>query len=261
MKKIYPSFLIFLLFASNAYAQSATELNERAKTFIRQQDFSNAVPVLKQAAGLGSSESQYNLAICLLEGLGTPKNEKEASEWLLRSAQQNYVNAQFKLAYSYANGRGIEKDLTKAFSWFVKAAENEDDEAQLIVAGMYKAGQGTERNLDQMLYWAKRLAKRKNPQDLRRSGRITSARYNLALIYLKGEENIKPDLVESYKWLLLTNESKSDFSFLIQQEIINHVKELQTKLTKKQLDDAKKMAEEFLGSGLVNFANLLKEDL
>lgn len=262
MRKIYPLFFVVLfLFSSNVYSQTANELNEKAKTLIQQRDFTNAVPVLKQAANLGSAESQYNLAICLFEGLGTPKDEKQANEWLLKSANQNYANAQFKLAYSYANGRGVEKDLSKAFSWFLKAAENGDDEAQFIVAGIYKNGQGAEKNFDKFLYWAKTLAKQKNPQDLRKSGRITSARYNLALIYLKGEENLKPDLVESYKWFLLTNESKRDFSVVIQQQIIKQIMELQSKLSKKEQDDAKKKAEEFIGSSLSNFANLLKEDL
>lgn len=252
-------FVVLILFASTACSQTVNELNEKANTLIRQQDFTNAVPVLKQASNLGSAESQYNLAICLFEGLGTPKDEKQADEWLLKSAQQNYVNAQFKLAYSYANGRGVEKDLSKAFSWFLKAAENGDDEAQFIVAGMYKSGEGTEKNLEKMLYWAKTLAKQKNPQDLSKSGRITSARYNLALIYLKGEETLKSDLVESYKWFLITNESKRDFSVLVQQQIIQQVRELQAKLSKKEQDEAKRRAEEFLGRALSNFANLLKE--
>ncbi len=78
---------------------------------------------------------------------------------------------------------------------------------------------------------------------------------------MKGEETIKPDLVESYKWFLLTNESKRDFSVLVQQQIIKQVTELQDKLSKKEQDGAKKNAEDFFGSPLSNFANLLKEDL
>lgn len=261
MKKIHPVIFVLFLLVSTVYSQTASELNDKAKNLIRQKDFANAVVVLKQAADLGSAESQYNLAVCLLEGLGTPKDEKQANEWLLKSAQQNYANAQFKLAYSYALGRGIEQDWSKAFSWFLKAAENGDDEAQFIVAGMYKSGQGTEKNFDKMLYWAKILARQKNPEDLRKSGRITSARYNLALMYLKGEETIKPDLAESYKWFLMTNESKRDFSILVQQEIVRQIKELQPKLSKKEQDDAKIKAEEFLGRPLSNLANLLKEDL
>lgn len=261
MRKICHCVFVLCLFAADAYGQTANELNEKAKTLIQQRDFSNAVPLLKEAANLGSAESQYNLAVCLFEGLGTQSDAKKANEWLLKSAQQNYANAQFKLAYSYADGRGIEQDSRKAFSWFLKAAENGDEEAQFIIVGMYKAGQGTEKNLDQMLHWAKVLAKRKNPRDLRKSGRITSARYNLALIYLNGEQSIKPDLVESYKWLLLTNENKRDFSILIQQQIINAIKDLQIKLSKNQLDDAEKQAEEFLGGALANLANLLKEEM
>lgn len=261
MRNVFSIFLVVLfLFSLNAYSQTSNELNEKAKTFIQQRDFTNAVPVLKQAANLGSAESQYNLAICLFEGLGITKDEKQANEWLLKSAKQNYANAQFKLAYSYAGGRGVEKDLSEAFSWFLKAAENGDEEAQFIVAGMYKNGQGIEKNLDKFLYWAKVLAKQKNSQNLGKSGRISSARYNLALIYLKGEGTILPDATESYKWFLILNESKRDFSVMVQKQIIKQVTELQSKLSKDDQDDAKKKAEEFLGNPLSNFANLLKEN-
>jgi len=81
-----------------------------------------------------------------------------------------------------------------------------------------------------MLIWATRLALMETPENLQLSGQITSARANLATMYGDGT-NVEKDLLKSYVWFLIYNESKRDFSILVQQENIENIKNLEKQLT------------------------------
>jgi TPR repeat protein len=50
-----------------SFGQNAEELNKQAKKFLDEQDFKNAVPLIRQAAEKGSAEAQYNKAITIFE--------------------------------------------------------------------------------------------------------------------------------------------------------------------------------------------------
>ena len=106
-----------------------------------------------------------------------------------------------------------------------------------------------------MLEWAIKIAKLPNQENLLKSGKITSARLNLAYMYRDGR-NVEIDLTKSYSWFLIYNESKRDFSILQQESVIKEIKNLEKKLTKKQIKYAKKQAEQILESPLLNFSKL-----
>ena len=111
-----------------------------------------------------------------------------------------------------------------------------------------------------MLVWAQRLALLDNPEDLQLSGQITSARANLATMYQKGT-NVEKDLLKSYVWFLIYNESKRDFSILVQQENIESIKAIEKELTSADKDNAKIQAERLLNKKLTNHKNLYNQDL
>jgi uncharacterized protein len=67
------------------------------------------------------------------------------------------------------------------------------------VVGAYQDGLGTNRDLEKMLEWAIRIAKLPNHDNLLKSGKITSARLNLAYMYRDGR-NVELDLIKSYCW-------------------------------------------------------------
>lgn len=253
--------LFLLLFASfNVYSQTASELNEQSKNLIANGDIKAALPLLKQAAELGNAEAQYNYGVCFQQGAGVSQDDKIANEWFLKSATQGWKDAQFKLAYSFATGRGVVQDNKKAFQWALKCAEQNDPACMFNVVGSYMEGFGTEKNIDSMLVWATRLGSLENPENLQLSASITSARLQLAQMYWVGSF-VPKDLVKSYSWLLLYNESKQDFSILEQQKNIELIREVEKDLTKVQLATAKKVAEESIGRPLRNVGNLYKQDL
>lgn len=238
-----------------AAAQNADSLNTLAVSLIGQKAFEKAIPLLRQAAEAGHIEAQHNFAVVLTEGLGVTADPVEANLWMRKAADQNYVDAQYKLAYNYTVGHGVKQDMGQAFHWFERAAENGDIEAQFIVVGMLMKGQGVPMDMSAALEWAQLLAVRENPDDLQLSGKITSARLNIAQLYLTGDSNIPRDLFEAYKWLLITNENKSDFSGPYQQEIIDDIHDLEDTLNEQTQTRAREAAETTLGRPLRNVDN------
>jgi TPR repeat protein len=243
-----------------SFGQNAEELNQKSKDLLAKQDFKNALPLLKQAAENGSAEAQYNYGVCYQQGIEVPKNDSIANNWFLQSAKRGWKDAQFKIAYSYAKGRGWLKDDKKAFYWSVKCAEQQDPECMFNVVNCYLEGYGTEKNIDSMLVWASRLALLHNPEDLKLSGQITSARANLAIIYSEGKY-VPKNFKKSYMWFLIYNENKNDFSILVQQGNIEKIKDLEKKLTVADKANAISEAENLLTHKLANLDNLYKQDL
>lgn len=251
---------LFVFIATLSFGQTAEELNKLSKAFLDRQDFKNAVPLIRQAAEKGSAEAQYNYGVCFQQGVEVPKSDSTANLWFLKAANQGWKDAQFKMAYSYATGRGVTQDNMQSFYWSVKCAEQQDVECMFNVIGCYMEGRGTTKNLDSMLAWATRLALLETPEDLNISGQITSARANLATMYSKGQY-VNKNLEKSYMWFLIYNESKRDFSILVQQKHIETIQELEKQLSQTQKDKALLEAEKLLGKKLTNLANLYKQDL
>jgi uncharacterized protein len=252
--------LLGIGFTMSAHAQSADEINAQAKEQLTRGNFEAAMPLLRKAAELGHPEAQYNLGIAFLGGEGVAKDEVQGISWLKKSAAQQNVNAQYMVARCYAKGYGVASDMKQALEWYLKAAENNDVEAQLVVVGLYLNGSGTDTNLTEALNWAERLALQENPNDLRISGKITSARLNLAQMYLNGLRGVAIDSLQAYKWFLIANENKVDMSVLVQQQIVKEVQSLQNSMTSEEQVKAQQMAETTFGRPLRNLANLLKEE-
>jgi TPR repeat protein len=257
-KLVFSIWALFIVTLS--FGQTAEELNKKSKDFLSKGDTKHAAPFLKQAAELGNAEAQYNLGYCYQEGIEVPKNDSIANTWLLKSAKQGWLNAQFKIAYSYAVGRGTNKNDGKAFFWSLKCAKQGDPECMFNVVSCYQEGIGTNKNLDSVLVWATRLAILQNPEDLQLSAKITSARANLAAMYNDGQ-NVPKDFVKSYMWFLIYNESKRDFSILVQQQNIYAIKEIEKVLTSADKEKARVDAEKLVNRKLTNVANLYKQDL
>lgn len=259
MQKILLTFLT-LLIAALSFGQTADELNKKSKEFLEKRDFKNAIPLIKQAAEKGSAEAQYNYGLSFQQGLEVPKSDSAANVWFLKAANQGWKDAQYKMAYSYATGRGVTRDDKQAFLWSLKCAEQNDVECMYNVVSCYMEGRGTQKSTDSMLAWATRIALLDTPEDLNVSGQITSTRANLATMYRDGQ-NVQKDLIKSYMWFLIYNESKRDFSVLVQQKNIEAIQAIEKQLSQPDKDKAKLEAEKLLGKRLTNLANLYKQDL
>lgn len=247
--------IILILLSFNLNGQNAQELNSESKLLIDNQKFEEAIPILKKAAKLGNPESQYNLGVCYQFGYGVEKNDSLSTNWYKKSADQGWKDGQYKMSFAHIKGNGVKKDEKKAFEYALLCADQEDVECIFNVISCFKDGIGTEKDSLKVLEWAIKLGKMKTPENLKISGQITSARLNLAYMYLEGNE-VEKNLVRSYSWFLIYNESKRDFSVQIQEQQVQKIKKLEEKLTKREMKKARKIAEEILDKNLENFKNL-----
>lgn len=258
--KLHLTLLILILYGLNVFGQNGDSLNHQAKIYLETQQFDKALPLLKQSAELGNAEAQYNLGYCYQAGVGVEKNQETAIEWYQKSANKGFNDALYQLMMAYGNGEGVEQDSKKSFSYALKCAENNDETCMWNVVNCYYSGMGVEKNIDKMLEWAFRLGILENPENLAKSGYITSARLQLAYMYRDGED-IKQDLFKSYLWFLIYNEFKVDFSVLQQQEVIKDIQDLETKLSREEKTNGQKEAEKLLGRELKNIDNLYKTEI
>lgn len=95
-------FLLFLsiftaniVFADSHGGEQADQIKkfENAVNFVGERKYFEAVEEFKLLAGLGLPEAQYNLAILNLNGLGTPKNFKNALYWSWYAYLNNHETA------------------------------------------------------------------------------------------------------------------------------------------------------------------------
>jgi uncharacterized protein len=255
-------FLITTLLFLNliAFGQEAEELNEQSKALIELGKFDEALPLLKKAAEMGSPEAQYNLGYSYQAGIGVGQNSFKAFAWYLKAAENDWNDGLFAVMMAYANGDGVEQSMASAFDYALKCGSNKDVTCMYNVISCYKEGIGTEKDLQKMLEWAVRLGSLENPENLHISGKITSARLNLAHMFRDGND-VEKDLLQSYAWFLIYNESKIDFSYFQQQEIIKEIQELEKILEENQIPLTKKKAQELLGRPLQNLKNLYKAEV
>ena len=150
--------------------ERAADLYRQAIELIDASD-ATGVDVLKQAAGLGSTQAQLHLAglyqegaaglaadpaaarawarraadggdargmhaygMYLFDGVGGTQDRVEALNWLRRAAESGLVDSQFNVAKLYESGdEGIEPDLAEAYKWYLIAARAGDGDAQAAV--------------------------------------------------------------------------------------------------------------------------------
>ena len=241
------------------FAQTAADYNQLSKDFLSKGDPRNALAPMRKAAEAGNAEAQYNLGYCYQAGIEVPQSDSIANTWYQLSAAQGWKDAQFKIAYSYSNGRGYKKNDSLAFHWTLECARQNDPDCMFNLVGLYQTGTGVGRNLDSMIAWASRLGALENPADLNLSGRITSARLNLGMMY--SNNNVVPrDLVRAYAWFLLYNENKIDFSVEEQKKQVLTIVEVEHYLTAAQKIKAKDLAETIIGHKLKNLKSLYEFD-
>lgn len=76
-----------------------------------------------QSAMQGNAEAQAKLgAMYLLGRNGFEMDEKKAAEWMLKSANQGFIEAEVIMAALYDRGMGVKNDVKIATAWYEKAA-------------------------------------------------------------------------------------------------------------------------------------------
>lgn len=132
---------------------------------------------LKAKAEKGDMVAQYDLAKCYADGLGTPKDEKAALEWYLKSAAREHTPAYISLGSIYSHGFGVKQDWAESIRWFRKGALAGNRIAQHNLGLDYEHAHGVPQDYVEAAHWFRLGAEQGQPR----------CRYNLGRLYEVGQ--------------------------------------------------------------------------
>lgn len=92
------------------------------------------------------SDASAILGICLLQGYGLVKDEKEAFIYLKQAADKGNSNAQVNLGYCYYWGKGIGVDKSEAIKWFRMSSNQGNAKGESMLGQCYMNADGIEGN-------------------------------------------------------------------------------------------------------------------
>jgi len=147
---------------------------------------------LRKAASEGDGAAQYTIALRYLEGKGTERDLKKASEWLDRAARTGLAPAQYRLAAMYERGVGVEKDTNKAQGWYTAAAERGNVKAMHNLAVSVSGRDGSAPDYTLAAKWYGEAAARGLPD----------SQFNLGILAEHGLGMTK-NLSQAYQWFAL----------------------------------------------------------
>ena len=208
------------------------------------------VEYIREKAGRGDAEAQYQLGAMYYNGNGITKDKSEALRWYRKAAEQGHVlagvavggapnpctgptsiecveytrekaergdaEAQTRLGDMYRDLFGfevVEKDSGKAVLWYRAAANQEYVKAQNKLGGMYRYGLGVEKDAGEAARWY-RLAVEQGDVE---------AQYQLGLMYFQGKGVAKDfrEAVRLFRAATENTENMKNYSLLSSSYWIN----------------------------------------
>jgi TPR repeat protein len=111
---------------------------------------------LQEAAALGESQAQFQLARQLQDGDGVEQNQRLAFENYQKAADQGHLLALTLLGLCFERGTGTAADAERGFACFIRAAEEGLPLAMHCLGECYLEGKGVAPNPDEGIQWYRR---------------------------------------------------------------------------------------------------------
>ena len=80
-------------------------------------------------ARAGDRDAQYQMGQARAQGVGAPKDDREAIRWHHRAAEQGHHWSMYKLGELYEKGAGVLRSAARAREWYTRAAESGNPKA------------------------------------------------------------------------------------------------------------------------------------
>ncbi|THH27074.1 hypothetical protein EUX98_g7112 [Antrodiella citrinella] len=184
-------FAMFMIDASKTMpipVQTAGNVMEVEKAIDKREELiREATSLLKRNADRGHMPSQYFLADCYANGIGTHKNRQDfdrAYPLFVLAAKHGHPDAAYRAGTCCENGWGCRRESAKAVQFFKKAA------AALHPGAMYRLGiaelngeLGLSRSPKEGVKWLKRSAEHATAE-------FPHALHELALLHDRGVDNV-----------------------------------------------------------------------
>ena len=122
-------------------------------------DYTEAFPLLSDAAADGLNSAQYLLGCMYRSGSGVTKNEDIAIRWYKLAAAQGHEKAIACLDDMY-----FDEEAPEAFDWVKKRAQEGDAYSQYRLGKFYMEGTVVEQDYDEAKKWLDKAAQQDNVQ-------------------------------------------------------------------------------------------------
>ncbi|KAI9205977.1 uncharacterized protein BJ171DRAFT_441178, partial [Polychytrium aggregatum] len=117
-----------------------------------------AADIFEQLANDGHSDSQLWIGMCFYREWGVSEDHRKAFEWFTKSANQDNPYGQWWVGVCYLNGYGVTKDHAKAAKWSRISAEQGNRYGQDYLGNCYEFGLGVPEDIDTAVFWYRKSA-------------------------------------------------------------------------------------------------------
>jgi len=98
------------------------ELTQEAVQTPMPQSYASAMTQFEDEAINGDADASWKVGLGYLRGIGVPKDEVKAAEWLKKAANLDDARAQTTLSDCYLRGVGVQRNYVRAYTWASIAA-------------------------------------------------------------------------------------------------------------------------------------------
>ena len=175
--------------ARRRLAQTADADYSKGHELWQKEQYAEALPWLRKAAALGSTDAMVYLGIACDNGRGVPADKAAAFGWYKKAAELGDAFAQLLCGVMCDDGEGVPQDKAAAFGWYQKAAEQGNADAQYNCGMMCDNGEGVPQDKAAAFGWYKKAAEQGH----------AAAQFNCGLMLATGE-GVPQDKVAAFGW-------------------------------------------------------------
>lgn len=146
--------------STNNHSQVRPLLDEGIRLY-QEGQYSQALPYFHAAKELGNIKAGRYIGLMYLHGQGLAQDDKKAFEEFLMASEKGDVTSQYWLAYCYENGVGTPVMMAQAWQWYTKSAYRGDHvsaPAMTALGRLYELGIGAKADKEQAIFWYQKSA-------------------------------------------------------------------------------------------------------
>ena len=124
-------------------------------------EYRQALPYFHTAKELGNIKAGRYIGLMYLHGQGVAQDDKTAFDEFLMASDKGDVTSQYWLAYCYENGIGTPVMMAQAWQWYTKSAYRGDHvsaPAMTALGRLYELGIGAKADREQAIIWYQKSA-------------------------------------------------------------------------------------------------------
>ncbi|CAH1756207.1 5786_t:CDS:2 [Entrophospora sp. SA101] len=167
--------------------EASRVMEEPSKQKKREELCKEGISILKKLSDRGHANSQYYLADCYANAIGTPKNKPDfdkAFPLFVQASKRNHPGAAYRVSICYENGWGCRKDNARALKFLKKSVPSGHPGALYRLGIVELRGElGSSKKPRDGVKWLKRSAELANEE-------FPHALHELSELHEKGIEDI-----------------------------------------------------------------------